>query len=296
MSRQPVKRGKAKSTLILEGAILSIVNERAPITVRGVAYGLFTRGYIDSMEVRNTQKVSRVMTAMRECGDLDWTLIVDGSRDISRVGVWRDPSQIIQATVKQYRKDYWQDQPMKLEIWSEKSTVRGVLQPVLEEFGVTFRVMKGFGSYTAVRQAAEDSAISEVYDQKRFLALYVGDHDPSGRYMTEVDLPARLERYGACGQFQRIAITEQDFHLPKFSAQTKKKDPRYKWFVQRYGNHCWELDAVDPNDLRRRVREQIESCISLPQWNRAIEVEAAEIQSMQQFHETWKSLMAGGAG
>jgi hypothetical protein len=233
------------------------------------------------------------MTAMRECDDLDWTLIVDGSREVSRINSWKDPSKIIQATVNQYRRDYWQDQDMAVEVWAEKSTVHGVLQPVLDELGVTFRVMKGFGSFTAVRQAAEDTV--DMSWGKDFIAFYIGDHDPSGMYMTEVDLPARLERYGAEGDFQRIAVTEEDFHLPSFSASSKRSDPRYKWFVQNYGYDCWELDAIDPNDLRERVREQIESCIDLPKWERAIEVEKAEVESMQDFHEHWKEFMGGAA-
>ena len=36
-------RGKARETLVLERAILDIVEERAPITVRGVCYALFVR-------------------------------------------------------------------------------------------------------------------------------------------------------------------------------------------------------------------------------------------------------------
>lgn len=291
---QSITRGKNKSTVILEIAIHDIVHERAPITVRGVCYALFTRGYIGSMETKNTQKVSRVMTAMRECGDLDWRLIVDGSRSVDRVSSWKDPDQIIQATVNQYRRDYWQDQPQAVEIWSEKSTVQGILAPVLKEFGVTFRVMKGFGSFTAVKQAAEDSQAMSW--NKEFTAFYIGDWDPSGLHMTDVDLPARLERYGAEGEFKRIAILPKDQPgLPKFTAQSKSKDPRYKWYVRNYGYDCWELDAMNPNDLRERVREQIETCISLPEWERAIEVEAAEIESMQQFHKTWKGLMAGGS-
>lgn len=286
-------RGKSKSTLLLEGAILDIVEQRAPITVRGVAYALFTAGYIDSMETRNTQKVSRVMTAMRETGALDWQLIVDGSREVSRINAWNGPDEIIAATVRQYRRDYWQDQPMLVEVWAEKSTVQGVLAPVLNEFGVTFRVMKGFGSFTAVRQAAEET--TWLSTEKEFLALYIGDHDPSGLYMTDVDLPKRLERYGARGSFKRIAVVGEDMHLPSFSATTKKKDPRYRWFADRHGDRCWELDAIDPNTLRQRVREQIETCISLPEWNRAIEVEKAEMTSMQDFHNTWRDLLGGGA-
>lgn len=285
-------RGKSKTTLLLEDAILDIVNERAPITVRGVCYALFTQGLIGSMETKNTQKVSRVMTAMRECDALDWRLIVDGSRSVDRVNAWKDPDQLIRATVNQYRRDYWQDQPKAVEIWSEKSTVQGILAPVLNEFGVTFRVMKGFGSHTAVRQAAEDSA--DISWDKEFTAFYIGDWDPSGLHMTEVDLPARLARYGAEGGFKRIAILPQDHAgLPRFSAHSKYKDPRYKWYAHNYGDNCWELDAMNPNDLRERVREQIESCISLPEWERAIEVEQVEIESMQHFHKTWKGLMAG---
>lgn len=283
------RRGKNKSTLVLETAIHAVVNERAPITVRGVAYALFTRGHIDSMETRNTQKVSRVMTAMRETGDLDWTLIVDNSRMIDRARTWDSPDQIIDATVSQYRRDYWQDQPEAVEIWSEKATIHGVLKPVLDEYGVTLRTMTGFGSFTTIRQAAEDS---NLLDGRRLTVLYVGDHDPSGRYMTDVDLPTRLERYGANCDLFRIAITEEDFHLPKFTA--KQSDPRHRWFSERYGRDCWELDAMDPNTLRARVKEQIASRLNLARWERAKEVEAVEIQSMRDFHATWKGLMAGG--
>jgi len=130
-------RGKAKSTIFLEAEILEIVEARNPITVRGVAYALFTRGLIGDMNTNNTAKVSRVMTEMRECGSLDWTLIVDGSRAVDRISTWNNPSQIIAAAVRNYRRDYWQDQNYLIEVWSEKSTVAGVLAPVLDEFGVT---------------------------------------------------------------------------------------------------------------------------------------------------------------
>ena len=44
---------------------------------------------------------------------------------------------------------------------------------------------------------------------------------------------------------------EQTVGLPSFSASDKKKDPRYKWFVQNFGNRCWELDALDPERSAR---------------------------------------------
>jgi hypothetical protein len=286
------QRGKAVLTLRIEFAILNIVDERAPITVRGVAYALFTRGLIDSMVEKNTKKVSRVMTAMREKDELDWTKIVDDSRAVDRISSWSNPSEIIAAAVHGYRRNYWQDQDSLIEVWSEKSTVAGVLAPVLNEFGVTFRVMKGFGSFTSVRQAAEDSL--DVPDGKNAVALYLGDYDPSGIYMSQVDLPKRLKRYGSKWQFERIAVLESDTHdLPAFDAVTKRKDKRYGWFVENYGHQCWELDAMNPNELRNRVRKQIETRLNLPAWEHAKRIEAVEVESMQDFHQAWTYRLGG---
>ncbi|MDZ4214985.1 MAG: hypothetical protein U1C60_09375 [Rhodocyclaceae bacterium] len=288
-------RGKSKGTLELETAILSIVAERAPITVRGVAYALFTRGLIDGMTVNNTSKVSRIMTAMREADALDWKDVVDGSRAVDRVSIWRDPSSIIEAAVTGYRRDYWQDQPSLVEIWSEKSTIAGVLAPVLNEFGVTFRVMKGFGSFTSVRQAAEDSL--SLASHQTGVVLYIGDFDPSGLYMSAVDLPERLDRYGSQWTFERIAVLESDTsNLLSFDLASKTGDPRHDWYLKRYGSKCWELDAIDPNDLRHRVKEQIETRLNLLVWEHAKGIEAAEVESMKSFHKAWNARMGGRYG
>lgn len=283
-------RGKAKKTLEMEQAILDIVEERNPITVRGVCYALFTRGLISGMYTGETQKVSRVMTDMREKNDLDWTLIVDGSRAVETVNMWRDPSRIISVAVMQYRRDAWQDQLTRVEVWSEKSTVQGVLSPVLQELGVTFRVMKGFGSYTSVRQAAEDS--HDTVEGKDCHVLYLGDWDPSGLYMSEIDLPSRLERYGSDWQFRRIALTLDDLDgLPSFPTASKTTDRRCDWYAKNTGadpRKCWELDAMNPNDLRDRVRDAIEEFIDHDAWDHALKIERAEKESMQDFHERWK--------
>jgi hypothetical protein len=285
----PRRRGKAASTLVLEQAILEIVEQRHPITVRGACYALFTQGLIPDMSVNSTQKISRVMTEMRENDVLDWTLIVHGSRAVERVNTWRDPNSIINAAVRSYRRNNWQDQPTLVEVWSEKSTVQGVLAPVLDEWGVTFRVMKGFGSFTAVRQAAEDSL--DVPGDRDAVCLYVGDYDPSGLYMSQVDLPQRLARYGSRWEFYRIALTEEDLDsLPHFNTATKNGDVRMQWYLQntRADPHkSWELDAMDPNELRDRVEIEIQSHVDMDAWERALKIEGTEKESMLKFQEEW---------
>ncbi len=294
----PRRRGKAASTLRLESEIHRIVAGRAPITVRGVCYALFTEGSLPDMSVNCTQRISRVMTDMRESGELDWTLIVDGSRAVDRISAWRDTAALIRAAVSQYRRDYWQDQPARVEVWSEKSTVAGLLAPVLDEFGVTFRVMKGFGSFTAVKQAAEDSL--DLPADRDAIAFYIGDWDPSGLYMSEVDLPQRLERYGSAWGFRRIALVQDDLAaLPSFPTATKATDARVRWYrghTTADPRKCWELDAMDPNDLRARVRDAIVEQIDTDAWNHAIQIERTEVESMRQFHAAWNNRIGGRDG
>jgi hypothetical protein len=219
----------------------------------------------------------------RERGIMPWGWIVDESRESERVAVWDDPEEYARATIKDYRRDYWKQQPTRVEVWSEKGTVRGVLRPVLDDYGVGFRVMHGFTSATLVHDVADD------FDGRILRVLYVGDWDPSGLWMSESDLPERLSRYGGDHVLvNRIALTEDQLaDLPSFPATDKRKDPRYKWFTQNFGKRCWELDALDPNDLRTCVEVEIESLIEPTAWERCKIVERAEQRSLIEVMSAW---------
>ena len=105
-------------------------------------------------------------------------------------------------------------------------------------------------------------------DDRKLVALYIGDYDPTGLYMSERDLPSDIEEHeGYHIEFKRIAITkEQAAPLPSFDAKTKSKDKRYGWFTKNFGNQCWELDAMDPNKLRDLVRSEIKELIDPALW------------------------------
>ena len=168
-------------------------------------------------------------------------------------------------------------------MWSEKGTIRGVLKPVLDDYAVGFRVMHGFGSATVINKIARDDS------GRPLIALYVGDRDPSGMFMSEVDLQKRLAKYGGSHvRLRRIALTpDQVAGLPSFPASDKKKDTRYKWFVGRHGDRCWELDAMDPRDLRACVEAAIKALIEPTAWERCKVVEEAERASLRQVMAAW---------
>ncbi|RAR51473.1 hypothetical protein C7401_13713 [Paraburkholderia unamae] len=286
-------RGMHRQSLEIIETAIEILETIKPTTVRSVCYQLFTRGLITDMSKNETAKVSRLLTVARERGEIPWDWIVDETREVERVPQWSDGTSFIDCALRQYRKDYWQDQPYHIEVISEKGTVRGVIAAVLKEFGVPFRVMHGFASATV----ANDMAESIKTRQKNTVLLYIGDYDPSGLYMSEVDLPERLDRYGALDyDLHRIALTQADIEdgdLPNFDAATKHGDTRHAWFTQHYGWKCWELDAMNPNDLRERVTGAISAYIDAAAWSHMVDIERAERESMQTVMGEWTRVMTG---
>ena len=137
-------RGKSAKTLELVAAARRFLEVNQPASVRAVCYRLFIDGLIPNMGKNATSGVSKKLVQAREEGVIPWEWIVDETREAERVNTWDNPEQIIRAAVRGYRKDYWALQPRRVEVWSEKGTIRGTVAPVLQEHGVTFRVMHGY--------------------------------------------------------------------------------------------------------------------------------------------------------
>jgi hypothetical protein len=277
-------RGMAQASHDLIAAMYVIAKAAQPITGRGVGYKLFTAGLIASMSVNEMKKVYRLLRIAREQGDIPWSWIVDETRELERVSTWEDPAAYARTVANSYRRDFWDQQPCRVEVWSEKGTIRGVLQPVLNKYAAGFRVMHGFTSATAVNDVAED------VDGRDLVVLYVGDLDPSGMFMSECDLPQRLAQYGGEHvKLRRIALVpDQTAGLPSFPASDKRKDPRHPWFVERHGTRCWEIDAMDPRDLRECAERAIKKLIEPEAWARCETVNAAELESLQTILSNWK--------
>jgi hypothetical protein len=285
--RSPRRRGRGKSaqSIALIEAAIAILRQIQPATVRAVCYRLFTGGLLASMAKSETNRVSRLLTWAREHAFIPWSAIVDETRAPERINAFDDPAQYVETVKRSYRRNRWTDQPEWIEVWSEKGTVRGTLAPILDAFGLTFRCNHGYNSATAINQAAVETAEAE----KRLTALYVGDWDCSGLHMSEIDLPRRLCAYGGNVRLIRLALTEEDARgdLPSFLAETKRRDPRYRWFVDRYGPRCWELDALSPVVLRDRVEQAIVERIDRAAWERAAVTERAECESLATILNAW---------
>jgi hypothetical protein len=278
-------RGRSKASLDLIKAMYETAAAIQPVTGRGIGYKLFSQGLIPSMGRQDMQRVYRLLKLAREDDIIPWDWIVDETRELEKGASWDNPDDFIAEKMLTYRKAFWNTQDVRCILASEKGTVRGVLNPVLEQYGVGFLPLHGFNSATCVHDLAESD------DGRPLILLYVGDLDPSGMYMSEEDLPARLKEYGGEHvEIQRIAITpRQTMGLLSFPASEKRKDPRYRWFSGRYGDRCWELDAMDPRDLRECVEAAIKNLIDDEEWQRCETVNAAELESIRSFLGTWSA-------
>jgi hypothetical protein len=291
-SSKKVGRGRSRQSLDLIEAMYETCRAIQPVTGRGVGYKLFVANLIGSMSRAEMQRVYRLLKLAREEGIIPWGWIVDENRVLEKASTWADPAAYARAVARSYRRDFWAQQPVRVQVWSEKGTVRGVLQPVLDEYAVGFLPVHGFGSATVAHNVAEDN------DGRDLVILYVGDFDPSGLYMSEVDLPNRFSKYdGDHIELRRIALTAEHLEgLPSFPASDKRRDPRYHWFIDTFGDQCWELDAMDPNDLRDCVEDAIVELIEPEAWARCEAVNKAEQESLKTIIANWSAADTGSEG
>jgi hypothetical protein len=309
-------RGRSQKSLDLVAAAHDILEAIQPASVRAVCYQLFVRGAIGGMDKANTNRVGALLTRAREEGEIPWEWIVQEGRAIEGHTSWADPAAYARAVQASYRRNKWLGQPKRIMVVSEKGTVRGTLAPVLEEFEVDFLPVGGYASATRVYDLAQERNIHQP-----LLLLYLGDHDPSGRGMSDQDLPQRLLRYASNDpsdtafkqqlkearpdvmglyaaelglEVRRIALTVEDTEALgddlAFPASDKIDDPRHDWFIATHGAWCWELDAMDPRDLRARVRSAITAEMNLAEWDRYVVAEAAERASIIEALQTWNSI------
>jgi hypothetical protein len=106
--------------------------------------------------------------------------------------------------------------------------VRGLLAPLQDDYAVGFNPVHGFDSGTDTYEVGEDA------DGRPPIILYVGDFDPSGMFMSEVDLLKRFAKYkGHHIKLKHIALTPG-----RHVAYRHSEGIPYKWFVANHGKRC----------------------------------------------------------
>jgi hypothetical protein len=263
-------------------AIIGVIREDPPMTVRQVFYQLVARGVIDKSEEEYQRTVVRLMTEMRLSGRLSYDWVVDESRRVRITQTFDNITDAVEHTAQYYRRSALRETDTYLEIWVEKDALAGAMWDVTSDYDVPLMVSRGMpsltflhGSAVAIKQAADEGKYSYIYQ--------FGDHDPSG-----VLIPQTIERRlnEMCQRLdcppptvERVALTEEQirrYRLP--TRPTKRKGNTH---AQGFTGRSVELDALPPSVLRSLATKVIERHISSTQTQILREAEDSERKLLQ---------------
>jgi len=221
------------------------------MTVRQVYYRLVSSQVIQNSRSQY-QAVSNALVAARKEGAIPWNWIEDRLRRPRAVSMWRDIPAFAQTALAAYRRDVWATQADYVEVWLEKDALSGIFEDVLDDFGVTLNVGRGYDGWDSVRNAAMRFA-----DGRNGTILYYGDLDPSGEDMVR-SLRERLAFFGCRPTLIKCALVQDDiarYQLPPDFP--KATDTRRAAFVATYGDVAVELDALPTQVLTERLLSDI---------------------------------------
>ena len=246
----------AKTIRIIEAAA-AVLERHHPMTVRQIYYQLVSGQVIENNRSQY-QAVSNALVFARKQGIVPWEWIEDRLRRPRTVSMWNDLSDFARTARNAYRRDVWNSQEHYIESWLEKDALSGIFEEILDEYGVTLNVGRGYDGWDSIRNAAR-----RFGDGSQVTVLYFGDFDPSGEDMVR-SLKERLGFFHCYPEITKCSLTAKDvtvYNLPPDF--TKATDTRRKAFVDKYGDVSVELDALPIDALTERLRSEIEKRIDM---------------------------------
>jgi len=140
----------------------------------------------------------------------------------------------------------------RIEIWVEKDSIRNFIGKLACKYRLSIQVLRGFASLSMYRKA-----LNRARRRRVSLVLYLGDFDPSGLLIEKVAEEEMDHRLAV--KFVRLAITmEQIKRLRPPSRPVNLKDSRAKDYIEKYGDRCWEVEAIRPRTLYRLIKKGLE--------------------------------------
>jgi DNA topoisomerase VI subunit A len=257
-----VKRLSKAQARELDRQLHAIAEQEKPTSVRGMYYMAMGEGLIDKDaqgKRNNYMRVQRRLLQMRRDGRMSYSWITDGSRTIYGYNRFADEDDFSTYAANIYRKDYWLESPVRVEVWVEKDAMAGKLMPVVrDEYGLDLYVSRGFASETYLQEAG-----AHIRSDGRPTYVYLlTDFDASGMGIAETVKEKLAEMaYPTDVLVERIAANpEQIEEYGLITQPVTRSDTRARNFIQRqrFGTETVELDAIPASEVRRLVREAIE--------------------------------------
>lgn len=280
-------RGKTLNLINLANQIIQEYQSQGyDLTLRQLYYQLVARDIIPNNQ-KEYKRLGAILNDARLAGLVDWKSLVDRTRNLRGNQHWESPAQIVQAAVNSYRRDRWQGQGFRLEVWVEKDALIGVIGRVCGRLDIPFFSCRGYTSASEMWTAGQRLR-SYAQNGQDPIVLHLGDHDPSGIDMTR-DIEERLELFADTAvTIERIALNRDQIDQYKPPPNPAKlTDSRADGYIAKHGRSSWELDALDPNTLTQLITEWANRYIDQSAWE---QVELLEAEHREMLTEAAKSL------
>jgi hypothetical protein len=282
--------------MVLVGQALEIIleydNQGLDLTLRQLYYQFVARGLLENND-RNYKRLGDVVNDGRLCGLLPWDKLIDHERNLMGLETYKSPRDVLKESADKYRRDLWQEQTWRPEVWVEKKALIGVISGICNQLRVDFFATKGYNSQSEQWRAGQRFA-RYISKGQRPIVFHLGDHDPSGVDMTR-DNRDRLEMFaGTPVIVQRLALNMnqvEEFKPPENPLKMKAgklSDARAKAYVRMmkaYGAPdpyvSWELDALDPSYIRDLINGAVQRVRDPEVWSRSLSREVADKDRLQ---------------
>lgn len=222
-----------------------------------------------------------IINDARLAGYIDWSAIEDRTRNVRHVYTNTSPTQAMKKTAEAYKEDLWRNQTNRPEVWIEKDALVGVIEPVCKRFRVPFFACRGYNSQSE-QYAAGKRFVKYIEKGQEPIVLHLGDHDPSGVNMTEDNI-GRLSMFARAPiDVRRLALNMnqvRQYNPPP--NPVKESDGRSRKYQEKYGDECWELDALDPTVISRLISDELKTLIDLDTWKADLKSEKTNRQRIE---------------
>ena len=242
-----------------------------PLTVRGIYYNLVVKKLIEKTE-HSYDNLDYALIRAREEGLIPWDRIIDPTREAKVYTGWACVSEFLTYAPYQYSRDLLQTQERLVELWVEKRALAAYFEPYARKHQITLVVGGGYQPQSSISRFCEERFNNET---RPISIAYFGDFDPSGLDIDRAFQESMKRNFGIAVDFKRYALTEEDIKvLP--SHRAKKADPRYEGYKEKYGEECWELDALPKHTLEERIEKAISDHLDLGKFQQEVEKEKTE--------------------
>ncbi len=254
-----------RATITFRARLLKVFTTvEKPVTIRGMFYAMLKARFISKTKAAY-DRIKRELQIMRWLGDIPWDAIVDPTRWVREPLSFVTTHEALTWLANTYRRDYWRDRDVHVEVWLEKNALAIAIEQVTIPLLVPLMVTAGYSSVTFLEEGAERIARLVKTEQRKVFIYYLGDLDEQGRVI-EANVDRHLRRYLTTkGERQRVTFTRlalTDEQVAAHSIPSQPATGRHK----KPSDRAYHIEALTNAQLRDILARVLKRHIDKKAW------------------------------